>query len=203
MQGPPGTGKTSTIVALASAFLSLQPDASLAAPVKLPKGQQAPAQKHLGRILVCAQSNAAVDELTLRLATGVLDRHTGNTRYGSLWPSCIVLREDPWLPVAHFQMQATSDVESDVTSSIPGSANSGTFSSMSENFAASASLRAAAVCQMLAMWTCMCCRKAAVVRMGLMAATHADVQALHIDALCQKHLGSDKDLHERKGVMQL
>ena len=89
MQGPPGTGKTSTIVALASAFLSLQPDASPAAPVKLPKGQQAPAQKHLGRILVCAQSNAAVDELTLRLSTGVLDKHTGDTR-------C-------WLPLAFLQ----------------------------------------------------------------------------------------------------
>ena len=81
MQGPPGTGKTSTIVALASAFLSLQPDASPAAPAKLPKGQQAPAQKHMGRILVCAQSNAAVDELTLRLSTGVLDKHTGDTRH--------------------------------------------------------------------------------------------------------------------------
>ena len=42
-----------------------------------------------------------------------------------------------------------------------------------------------------------------MVRMGLIAATHADVQALHIDTLCQKHLGSDKDLRECKGNIWL
>ena len=95
MQGPPGTGKTSTIVALASAFLSLQPDASPTVPTKLPMGQEAPAQKHLGRILVCAQSNAAVDELTLRLSTGVLDKHTGDSRYTLPLSFCCIIRKGP------------------------------------------------------------------------------------------------------------
>ena len=79
MQGPPGTGKTSTIVALASAFLSLPPEEGPAAPSKAPKGSKdkAPAPR---RILVCAQSNAAVDELTQRLSQGILDRETGTER---------------------------------------------------------------------------------------------------------------------------
>ena len=85
MQGPPGTGKTSTIVALVSAFLSLQAGKGLTLPEKLPRGPkgQAPATMRRRRILVCAQSNAAADELTLRLSNGVLDKETGLKRCSS------------------------------------------------------------------------------------------------------------------------
>ena len=70
VQGPPGTGKTSTIVVLASSLLGLPPEEGPAAPSRAPR-----------RILVCAQSNAAADELTLRLSQGILDRETGTARY--------------------------------------------------------------------------------------------------------------------------
>ena len=80
VQGPPGTGKTSTIVALASALLGLPPQEGPAASSKAPKG---PKEASLSprRILVCAQSNAAVDELTLRLSKSVLDKDSGTVRY--------------------------------------------------------------------------------------------------------------------------
>ncbi len=79
VQGPPGTGKTSTIVALASAFLSLPPEDGPAAPSKAPKGSKDKSSAPR-RILVCAQSNAAVDELTQRLSKGILDKDTGSER---------------------------------------------------------------------------------------------------------------------------
>lgn len=80
VQGPPGTGKTSTIVALASALLGLPPEEGPAAPSRGPKAPTEPSSAPR-RILVCAQSNAAVDELTLRLSNGILDRDTGAERY--------------------------------------------------------------------------------------------------------------------------
>ena len=83
MQGPPGTGKTSTIVALVSAFLSLRAGEGPALPEQLPKGPKAPAAMRPRRILVCAQSNAAADELTLRLSNGVLNKETGLKRCSS------------------------------------------------------------------------------------------------------------------------
>ena len=53
IQGPPGTGKTSTIIGLISLFLKNEPKS---------------------KILVCAPSNAGIDEICARLATkGVLD----------------------------------------------------------------------------------------------------------------------------------
>ena len=53
IQGPPGTGKTSTIIGLISLFLKNDPKS---------------------KILVCAPSNAGIDEICARLATkGVLD----------------------------------------------------------------------------------------------------------------------------------
>ena len=95
-----------------------------------------------------------------------------------------------------------------MTSSICEALTSGTYLSMSEESCSDCSQESrfpeSGIRLSNANVVCMrSCRKAAVVRMGLMAATHADVQALHIDALCQKHLGSDKDLHERKGAMRL
>ncbi|MCJ1297187.1 DEAD-box type RNA helicase [Xylographa carneopallida] len=123
LQGPPGTGKTSTIVALASALLGLPPQEAPAACSKAPKG---PKEASLSprRILVCAQSNAAVDELTLRLSKGVLDRDTGTER------------------------------------------------------------------------------EARLVRVGVMMSMDAGVKALHIDALCEQRLKTDKDLLQTQGAAE-
>ena len=74
MQGPPGTGKTSTIVAIVSALLGT------AAMQQQLGGGGSPAAAAAGRVLVCAQSNAAVDELALRLSTGVRDTTSGKQR---------------------------------------------------------------------------------------------------------------------------
>ncbi|BDA50111.1 probable helicase SEN1 at C-terminar half [Coccomyxa sp. Obi] len=68
VQGPPGTGKTSTIVAMVSSFLSR----SKAVPSEEPNTNTGTAPSCC-RVLVCAQSNAAVDELALRLSKGILD----------------------------------------------------------------------------------------------------------------------------------
>ena len=51
IQGPPGTGKTSTIIGLISLFLKNEPKS---------------------KILVCAPSNAGIDEICARLATKVI-----------------------------------------------------------------------------------------------------------------------------------
>jgi len=65
VQGPPGSGKTSTIVSMVSSILS--------SPGSGPADQPSAAEPSHRRVLVCAQSNAAVDELTLRLSSGSLD----------------------------------------------------------------------------------------------------------------------------------
>ena len=62
VQGPPGTGKTKTIIGIIAALLQklqMQHESSLK-PARAPH-----------RILLCAASNAAVDELVLRLLNGV------------------------------------------------------------------------------------------------------------------------------------
>eukprot|EP00555_Chaetoceros_dichaeta_P006839 CAMPEP_0198276122 /NCGR_PEP_ID=MMETSP1447-20131203/65141_1 /TAXON_ID=420782 /ORGANISM="Chaetoceros dichaeta, Strain CCMP1751" /LENGTH=1046 /DNA_ID=CAMNT_0043971043 /DNA_START=168 /DNA_END=3305 /DNA_ORIENTATION=- len=80
LQGPPGTGKTSTIVGLVSALLS--------APVPAYGGKSAGTRVRVGRaisqsgglhnnvvshrVLVCAPSNQAVDELVWRLHKGCI-----------------------------------------------------------------------------------------------------------------------------------
>ncbi|SPO00055.1 related to SEN1 protein [Cephalotrichum gorgonifer] len=63
IQGPPGTGKTKTIIAMVGALLNKVVTTS--AP-----GQPRPAGGSLKKLLVCAPSNAAVDELVLRLKQG-------------------------------------------------------------------------------------------------------------------------------------
>ncbi|KAF6844538.1 helicase sen1 [Colletotrichum musicola] len=71
IQGPPGTGKTKTIVAMVGSLLTgnIQPPGTAIKP-KIPTAQagQNPMPK---KLLVCAPSNAAVDELVLRLKQGV------------------------------------------------------------------------------------------------------------------------------------
>ncbi|KAI0838252.1 SEN1 N terminal-domain-containing protein [Hypoxylon sp. FL0890] len=69
VQGPPGTGKTKTIVAMVGALLTGSFTQTTGTAFK-PPGK--PANKGLSKkLLVCAPSNAAVDELVLRLKDGV------------------------------------------------------------------------------------------------------------------------------------
>ncbi|KAH7337135.1 AAA domain-containing protein [Rhizoctonia solani] len=66
IQGPPGTGKTSTICGLAGAFVSTVRAALVASGDK---------EKDKRRLLICAPSNAAIDEVTKRLMDGVRDNN--------------------------------------------------------------------------------------------------------------------------------
>ena len=69
VQGPPGTGKTHTIAAAVDALLFQRPTSAAAttATTTASTTQSTPRR----RVLVCAQSNSAVDELVARLARGV------------------------------------------------------------------------------------------------------------------------------------
>ncbi|KAI1080439.1 SEN1 N terminal-domain-containing protein [Whalleya microplaca] len=72
VQGPPGTGKTKTIVAMVGALLTGNISSTTATPIKRPGALNPPASKGTAKkLLVCAPSNAAVDELVLRLKAGV------------------------------------------------------------------------------------------------------------------------------------
>ncbi|KAK9245935.1 SEN1 N terminal-domain-containing protein [Lipomyces tetrasporus] len=74
IQGPPGTGKTKTILGIIGATLTTTKSRGI--PIQIP-GQRHPTQHNAAapvepkRILVCAPSNAAVDELVLRLKGGI------------------------------------------------------------------------------------------------------------------------------------
>ncbi|TWU77011.1 DEAD-box type RNA helicase [Metarhizium rileyi] len=76
IQGPPGTGKTKTITAMVGSLLSEQlaqvsNGVPMSAPLR-PLASAAPAPPGRSKkLLVCAPSNAAVDELVLRLKSGV------------------------------------------------------------------------------------------------------------------------------------
>ncbi|KAK5998799.1 Helicase SEN1 [Cladobotryum mycophilum] len=85
IQGPPGTGKTKTIVAMVGALLSEQlaqtpanNGTPLGVPVR-PVGVTAANQPRPKKLLVCAPSNAAVDELVLRMKNGIKTTN-GKTR---------------------------------------------------------------------------------------------------------------------------
>ncbi|EXK99001.1 hypothetical protein FOQG_01697 [Fusarium oxysporum f. sp. raphani 54005] len=77
IQGPPGTGKTKTIVAMVGTLLSEQLSQSgnqgipVGVPLRPNGAPGAPKQNRSKKLLVCAPSNAAVDELVLRLKAGV------------------------------------------------------------------------------------------------------------------------------------
>ncbi|KAK7402855.1 DEAD-box type RNA helicase [Neonectria punicea] len=77
IQGPPGTGKTKTIVAMVGTLLSEQLSQmnNQGVPVGVPlRPMGAPTPNDQARpkkLLVCAPSNAAVDELVLRLKSGI------------------------------------------------------------------------------------------------------------------------------------
>lgn len=72
VQGPPGTGKTKTIVAMVGCLLTnvLKTNHGAVA-IGRPGGIAPTSQGTLKKLLVCAPSNAAVDELVLRLKAGV------------------------------------------------------------------------------------------------------------------------------------
>ena len=67
IQGPPGTGKTKTILGIVGYALSHKESDKI---IELPQKPAAKPSKG-GKILICAPSNAAVDELVLRLRNGV------------------------------------------------------------------------------------------------------------------------------------
>ncbi|KAI9095962.1 hypothetical protein DFS34DRAFT_625583 [Phlyctochytrium arcticum] len=74
IQGPPGTGKTKTIMGLISAYLSVKHGSA----IKVPGQMVAPASKiNKNRILCCAPSNAAIDEIARRLKEGISDGRGG------------------------------------------------------------------------------------------------------------------------------
>ncbi|KAI0147492.1 SEN1 N terminal-domain-containing protein [Xylariaceae sp. FL1272] len=70
VQGPPGTGKTKTIIAMVGALLAGSPVATGTA-IKRPGGAPPVTKGTSKKLLVCAPSNAAVDELVVRLKEGV------------------------------------------------------------------------------------------------------------------------------------
>ncbi|GAA5907060.1 DNA/RNA helicase SEN1 [Sporobolomyces salmoneus] len=69
IQGPPGTGKTSTIVGLVGAFIESRP--RVAVPLAVGKPTNPADVPPVPKVLLCAPSNAAVDEVAKRLKEGV------------------------------------------------------------------------------------------------------------------------------------
>lgn len=71
---PPGTGKTKTIIGLIGAFIDSRP--RVAAPIGVPNARPRPTKELLeteavAKVLLCAPSNAAVDEVAKRLKDGI------------------------------------------------------------------------------------------------------------------------------------
>ncbi|KWU45575.1 hypothetical protein RHOSPDRAFT_32881 [Rhodotorula sp. JG-1b] len=69
IQGPPGTGKTSTIVGLVGAFIDSRP--RIAAQINVGRPTDPDQSPPVAKVLLCAPSNAAVDEVAKRLKEGV------------------------------------------------------------------------------------------------------------------------------------
>ncbi|CAK7202909.1 DEAD-box type RNA helicase [Sporothrix eucalyptigena] len=80
VQGPPGTGKTKTIVAMVGALLTGTVKSNTGAvAMNRPGNAAGNGDSTAKKLLVCAPSNAAVDELVLRLKAGIKET-TGVTR---------------------------------------------------------------------------------------------------------------------------
>ncbi|KAJ7175856.1 SEN1 N terminal-domain-containing protein [Mycena filopes] len=79
IQGPPGTGKTSTIVALVIAFLARRPRRIVAPTTKNSK----PEPPTGPQILICAPSNAAIDEIAHRIRDSEAFKDRNIVRLGS------------------------------------------------------------------------------------------------------------------------
>ncbi|KAJ5110215.1 hypothetical protein N7532_002860 [Penicillium argentinense] len=84
IQGPPGSGKTKTITALVGSLLSgvlgktatsIKPGSHAPSSRPGPPVIGGPPAKPRGKLLICAPSNAAVDELVMRLKQGVTTRN--------------------------------------------------------------------------------------------------------------------------------
>ncbi|GEQ71836.1 hypothetical protein JCM33374_g5522 [Metschnikowia sp. JCM 33374] len=74
IQGPPGTGKTKTILGIVGHFLSstaVNPN-TIIAPISNTQSSSDDS-KPVSKVLICAPSNAAVDELVVRLKDGVVN----------------------------------------------------------------------------------------------------------------------------------
>ncbi|PVV02728.1 hypothetical protein BB560_002818 [Smittium megazygosporum] len=71
IQGPPGTGKTKTILAIISNLLSSKNQSQKNFKSSADSFQDKIFEKSPGKILVCAPSNAAVDEVVFRLKLGI------------------------------------------------------------------------------------------------------------------------------------
>ena len=85
VQGPPGTGKTHCVLGiLAAAFGAAPPTGATIAPPRLggtTLPSATPAARNSRRILLCAPSHCAVDELVRRVATsGILSSSGGTFR---------------------------------------------------------------------------------------------------------------------------
>ncbi|KAL3449256.1 SEN1 N terminal-domain-containing protein [Aspergillus insuetus] len=82
IQGPPGSGKTKTIVALVGALLTNSLGADQGVSITRPTaGGRPPARATTSKkLLVCAPSNAAVDELVMRFKEGVRTIHGRNEK---------------------------------------------------------------------------------------------------------------------------
>ncbi|KAI3405053.2 SEN1 [Candida oxycetoniae] len=68
IQGPPGTGKTKTILGIVGYALSHKKNNKI---IEMPSRKNLQQPSENAKILICAPSNAAVDELVLRLRNGV------------------------------------------------------------------------------------------------------------------------------------
>lgn len=72
IQGPPGTGKTKTILGIVGYWLSKQQrEGSIKVPNSITNTTGTSSNADIPKILICAPSNAAVDELVIRLRGGV------------------------------------------------------------------------------------------------------------------------------------
>ncbi|KAM0752744.1 hypothetical protein T439DRAFT_286412 [Meredithblackwellia eburnea MCA 4105] len=71
IQGPPGTGKTKTILGLIGAFIDSRPRAATSIQVGRPTTSEGKAP--VAKVLLCAPSNAAVDEVAKRIMGGIRD----------------------------------------------------------------------------------------------------------------------------------
>lgn len=69
LRSPPGTGKTSTIVGLVGSFVDSRP--RTAAPINVGRPTDPSQVPPVAKVLLCAPSNAAVDEVAKRLKEGV------------------------------------------------------------------------------------------------------------------------------------
>jgi senataxin len=74
IQGPPGSGKTKTIVAIVGALLTSVIDESPATVVRAVGQASNDKPNSSKKLLVCAPSNAAVDELVMRFKTGIITK---------------------------------------------------------------------------------------------------------------------------------